>query len=523
MAANTDSTISTDFGARGTEHAAPLPPLRRYFILGTIVLGTTLFVTSLMVASTLLPQLQGAMSASPEEISWIMTFNILATAVVTPLTGWLTAFWGRRTVMLWCISSFTIATWFCGAADSLESLLFWRILQGAVGAPILPLSQAILLSVFPPRQHPMVLAVYGMGVVMGQILGPAGGGFIAEIYDWRWAFYVLALFGLISFIGLRLSLPADEPGVTTRFDWLGFLSLGTAIACLQLVLSRGQRLDWYGSNEIILETAIGAVAFYLFIAHNFTSKNPFLTPRLLLNRNYVLGLMLVGIFGALNITPMVTLPPLLRQYVGFPDMLVGLLIASRGIGALTGSIAAIWLARIDGRVLMTAGFSIQIVSGLWLMTLDLNLTPAILVSIGFLQGIAIGIIWVPLSTISFASLSERLLPEATGIYHLIRNLGASLFISICVAEIVRTTTMNYGRMAEFTSPFNEVLSMPWVMGAWSVETTSGLARLSDEITRQAVMLGYLNTFVLYTIVSAIAIPLVLMTGRAHRPVPQDAS
>jgi DHA2 family multidrug resistance protein len=265
------------------------------------------------------------------------------------------------------------------------------------------------------------------------------------------------------------------------------------------------------------------VAFYFFVAHNFTTRNPFLTPRLLLNRNYILGLMLVGIFGMLNITPMVILPPLLRQYIGFPDILVGLVIASRGVGALTGFVAAIWLTHIEGRVLMTVGFSIQIVSGLWLMTLDLNLTPTILFSIGFLQGIAIGIIWVPLSTIAFGSLSMRLLPEATGIYHLIRNLGASLFISICVAEIVRTTTKNYGRMAEFTSPFNEVFSMPWVMGDWSVETASGLAWLSDEITRQAVMLGYLNAFALYTIVSAIAIPLVLMTGTAPRPVPQDVS
>ncbi|MCG8559051.1 MAG: DHA2 family efflux MFS transporter permease subunit [Hyphomicrobiales bacterium] len=510
-------TSSAEIG----EPPRTLSVFRRALILVTVTLGATLYVTTIMVASTVLPQMQGAMSATPDEISWTMTFNILATAVVTPMTGWLVARFGQRAVMEWCVFGFTAATFFCGAAQSLESLVFWRIMQGGIGAPVIPLAQTILLAAFPPRQHGMVTGVYGMGIVLGPILGPTFGGLLAELYSWRWAFYMIVPIGFVSVLGLRFALDKDRPTGRVALDWTGFLSLSVAVACVQLVLSRGQRLDWFDSPEIVIETFLAVLAFYIFIAHSLTARQPFLNLKLLLNRDYAVGLALVGIFGMLNFTPMVLLPPLLQQHAGFPDALIGQVVGSRGIGAMLGFFVAIFLPRSIPRTIMMVGFGVQVVSGLWLMSLDLNVDTRVLMINGIIQGFAVGTIWVPLTVLTFSSLSSRYLAEATAVFHLIRNIGASLFISICVAEIVRATGLNYGRMTELISPFNEVLTMPWALGAWSVESVSGLARLSKEITRQSAMIGYINAFGIYTAVSAAAIPLLLMTGffrRARAPL-----
>src|SRR5882724_7235155 len=322
--------------------SAPSPPAEafslghRVLILVMVVMGSTLYSTTLLIASTLLPQMQGAMSATQDEIAWAMTFNILATAVATPMTGWLAARFGRRETMTWSVLAFTVTTFLCGSADSLETLILWRVLQGALGAPVIPLSQTILLDAFPKRQQGLVTSIFGMAVVIGPVIGPTVGGMLSEIYSWRWAFYMIVPVGLLSFVGLRLTLPHDRPTGRVALDWTGFLSLSVAIAGVQLVLSRGQRLDWFDSSEIIVEAFVAALAFWIFIAHSLTATRPFLNLRLLLDRNYALGLVLVLAYGMLNFTPMVLLPPLLQQHVGYSDALVGQVIGFRGIGMTIG-------------------------------------------------------------------------------------------------------------------------------------------------------------------------------------------
>jgi DHA2 family multidrug resistance protein len=495
----------------------PVALSRRIMIMISIILGSTLYSTTLLIASSLLPQMQGAMAATQDEIAWVMTFNILATAVMTPMTGWLVARFGRRGVMVGSMALFSLFTYLCGAAESLETLVLWRILQGASGAPVTPLSQTILFDVFPRRQHRMITSVYGMTVVIGPVIGPALGGYMSDMYSWRWAFYGLVPVGIASCIGLRLSMLKDAPRQSVRLDWIGFLSLSAAISCVQLVLSRGQRLDWYESPEIWVETIAAVITFYMFVAHSLTAGKPFLSPRLLLDRNYALGLALVGVFGMLNVTPMVLLPPLLQQHAGFPDSLIGEVLAARGVGATAGFFIAMFLGRLDPRVGMAIGFSLQVVSGLWLMSINLDVGMDVLAANSMLQGMAIGIIWVPLTIASFATLEDRLWPEAMSVFHLMRNIGSSFFISMCVADIVRVTAQNYSRMTEMISPFNERLAMPWVMGGWNTETLPGLARLAKEINRQAAMIGYLDAFALYTAASAAAVVLVmLVSGRRRR-------
>jgi MFS transporter, DHA2 family, multidrug resistance protein len=489
---------------------------RRIVILIMVVMGSTLYATTLLIASTLLPQMQGTMSATQDEIAWAMTFNILATAVMTPMTGWLAARFGRRQTMIWSVFCFTVTTLMCGLSDSLETLVTWRVLQGALGAPVIPLSQTILLDAFPKRQQGFVTSIFGMAVVIGPVIGPTVGGMLSELYNWRWAFYMIVPVGFLSFIGLRLTLPADRPLGRIRLDWTGFLSLSTAIACVQLVLSRGQRLDWFDSGEILIETFVAAIAFWVFVSHSLTAERPFLNLRLLLNRNYALGLVLVLIYGMLNFTPMVLLPPLLQQHAGFPDALIGEIIAARGVGATLGFFSAIFLGRFDPRVGMIAGFALQAVSGLWLMSIDLNVDTHTLMLNSLCQGVAIGTIWVPLTLVTFSTIGSANLAEATAVYHLLRNIGSSFFISICVAEIVRATGANYAYLVEQITLYSRAMALPWVMGGWDAGSVGGLARLSKEINRQAAMLGYINAFGFYTLCSALAIPLILLVGRSRR-------
>ena len=428
------SSSASNTATAGSVPATAAPPAspgesyslsRRVLILVTVVLGSTLYATTLLIASTLLPQMQGTMSATQDEIAWAMTFNILATAVATPMTGWLAARFGRRQTMTWSVFLFTLTTFMCGAADSLEALVFWRVLQGALGAPVIPLSQTILLDSFPKRQQGLVTSIFGMAVVIGPVIGPTLGGLLSELYSWRWAFYMIVPVGFVSFAGLRLTLPHDKPTGRTALDWTGFLSLSVTIACIQLVLSRGQRLDWYDSGEIIAETFIAVLAFWIFLAHSLTARRPFLNLRLLLDRNYALGLVLVLIYGMLNFTPMVLLPPLLQQHAGFPDLLIGEIVAARGGGATLGFFLAIFVGRMDPRVGLIGGFSLQAISGFWLMGLDLNVGTGTLMANSFVQGIAIGVIWVPLTLVTFSTIGAANLAEGTAVYHLLRNIGSS--------------------------------------------------------------------------------------------------
>ena len=493
-----------------------LPLARRVFIMAAVVLASTLYATTLLVASTLLPQMQGSFAATPDEIAWTTTFNILATAIVTPMTGFLVARFGRRRVMVWSVTIFTVATWMCGEAESLETIVLWRIIQGGAGAPVVPLANATVLDAFPPSRRGLVSSIFGMTVVLGPVIGPAAGGWLAEQYNWRWAFYMIVPAGALAAVALRFALPPDRDGTRVALDWTGFLTLSVGLAALQLVLSRGERLDWFQSTEIILACGIAAVAFYCWLAHSLTTARPFLDLNLLRDRNYALGLVLVTIYGMVNFTPTVLLPTLLQSYANYPDSIIGLIVGYRGIGGTLGFGATLLIGRWDPRIGLGIGFGILVGQGLWLMSLDLNVGVDELLWNSLLQGFGIGVIWVPLTILTFATLDSRHTAEAMSLFHLLRNIGSSLFISLSVAEIIRSGAANYSRMTELITPTSKVLAMPGAMGGWSVETLQGLTSLSREIGRQAAMIGYLNAFGMYTAVAAAAIVLALL-ARGKKP------
>ena len=431
---------------------------RRIFVLVTVVVASTAFNAATFSVAAILPQVQGALSATQDEVSWAVTFYILATAVTMPMTGWLVTNFGRGRVQFWSLAAFTVATILCGLTSSLEGLVVWRLVQGATGAPIQPLGQSILLDVFPSRQHGLVISIFGTTNTIGPVLGPVLAGYLAEAYGWRWGFFMIVPVAFAACIAARFALPDDEERRNVSLDWIGFLSLSIAIAAAQLLLSRGERLDWFASTEIILETFVAALAFYIFLAHSLTAWNPYLNPRLLLDRNYVIGISLIIIFGMLNFSPMVLLPPMMQNQLGFPDGLIGFVISWRGAGVMTGSFMSIYLQRLDPRVGMVAGFGLQIVSGLWLMSLSLDAQLPALCTNVYLQGLAVGLIWTPIVTTAFRTLEPALRPEGIALLHLTRSIGSSFFISIAVTEIVRTTAANYSRMTEFVTPYNKALS-----------------------------------------------------------------
>ncbi|MEX2618417.1 MAG: DHA2 family efflux MFS transporter permease subunit [Alphaproteobacteria bacterium] len=496
------------------EDTAKIPSaFRRWMLLVSVVLATTLYSMTVLIVSVVLPQMQGTLSATPDQISWVMTFNILATATVTPLTGWLTARFGWRNVMLNSVLGFVVASILCGQADSLESLVAYRILQGGFGAPLVPLAQAVLLDTFSRRQHGLVTSIYGMGVVVGPIIGPFLGGYLSELYNWRYAFYMLAPVGILAYVGLWIFINDGGRNERTRFDWTGFLALATAIICLQLILDRAERLDWYESKEIIIETAVGAFAFYVFVFYSLIARNPLLNPRHLLDRNYSLGLVIVFLYGMLNFTPMVMLPPMLKEVAGYPESVIGTLLAGRGAGAVIGFFLAMWIGKLDPRIGLSVGFSMLAWAGWYMMGFDMNVTAFDVALASTVQGLAVGILWVPLTVATFATIDPRYLAETMSVFHLLRNIGSSIFISLSVTILIRTSSMNYARFTEFISHFNPLLDYPQNIVKFDIGSISGLAAISVELDRQADMIGFLNAFGAFTLASIIAVPLVLLVRR----------
>lgn len=475
-------------------------------MLLTVSLCTMLYSLTVTIVNVTLPQLQGALSATPDQVAWVVTLNLVATAVVTPMTGWLVGRFGRRPVMIWSVAGFALSSLLCAIATSLAPLLIYRIGQGAFGAPLVPLSQALIVATYPEKERAMAQGFFGMSVVLGPAIGPVFGGYLAEDYGWRWVFLLIVPLALAALLMVLAFIRDGDRKANARLDWTGFLSLSIAVTCLQLVMDRGERLDWFGSNEIILLTALMGLSFYVFLAHSFTAEQPFISPSLFLDRNFSIALLIVFVYGMLNFTPIVLLPPLLQNLNGYPDSLIGWLLAMRGMGLVLGFFLAGRMGRFDPRVGLLIGMTLVAVSGVMLMDFSFDTGVPALAWMGLIQGLGCGLMWVPLSIVAFASLPPERLPEASAIFHLLRNFGSSIFISISVMAAIRTTKVTHADLAEHVSPLNETLRFPGFADLFSLETTETIASLALEVDRQAQLIGYLNAFLLYTAAAVVTMP-----------------
>src|SRR5882672_3102083 len=487
---------------------------RQWLILLTVQLSSLLFGMTITLANVVLPQIRGALSATQDEIAWVITLNLVATAIATPMTGWLASRLGWRGVMLGGVGGFTACSFLCGIANSLEALVLYRVGQGLCGALIMPMGQAIVLATFPRELHATVMVIWGFGSVVGPVVGPVLGSVIAEIYDWRAVFFMIVPPGLLAMAFIWFALSRHTERTATRLDWTGFLSLSVAMTGVQLMIDRGQRLDWFESPEIVLDAVIAGIAFWIFAAHSLTSPKPFLDPRLLLNRNFAIGLLIAFFMGMLAFTSLVLFPGLLHDLRGYPDSAIGALLTARGIGNWVAFLVVVPISRRFPRLTVACGLSTQAFAGWAMAQLNINLSSFDVFWTNALQGFGFGLAFTPMTVLAFSTLRAHQITEASGVFTLVRNFGSSLFISVTIVLLVRSTAGNYARLTEFINPYNRALGFPGMPQAWDLAAASGVMRLTNEIQRQAGMIGYINAFYLIAFTAAAAVPLVwLMHSR----------
>ena len=335
---------------------------------------TTLYGTNLTIANVSLPQIQGALSASPDQISWVVTSNLIATAVTIPLAGWIANRFGRRRSMIWGVTGFAIATLMCGLSTSLAELILWRVLQSAFCSPLAAIAQSVVIDEFTGERRAKATSIYMMGVGIPATVAPIIGGYVCEELSWSWVFFILVPVAFLALFGLLKSIKPDPPSPRNiTLDWIGFISLAVMIACIQLVLDRGEREEWFSSGEILFECFLIIIFGWIFFSHSLTAKLPLFDLRLFLERNFALGIGIHCIFGMLFVTPMVLIPSMLQQLTEVPDITVGILISLRFIATAIAMLIMVFFAsQWHPKFLLLLGFGLHTYAGIQMATFDMN-------------------------------------------------------------------------------------------------------------------------------------------------------
>jgi DHA2 family multidrug resistance protein len=487
----------------------------RYIITVCAMLATLMQALDNTIANVALPYMQGSLSATSDQITWVLTSYVIAAAIMTGPVGWLTARFGRKNFFITCLAGFTVASMLCGLAESLTQIVAFRLLQGMFGAALVPLSQSTMLDLYSAEERGFAMAVWGMGVMVGPILGPTLGGYLTDAYNWRWVFYVNVPFGLLAIGGLWYFLRANDKDTALRFDWTGFAVLSLALCALQLFLDRGEQKDWLGSGEIVTYLVLCGLGIYLFAVHMWLAPKPFITPAIFLDRNFTTGLLIMFAVGAVLLSSSAVLAPYLQNMSGYSVAEAGLLMAPRGVGTMVAMFVAGKLAtRFDPRVLIVLGTFFLSLS-LWQM---MGWTPDIDVwsisMAGVIQGFGLGFVFIPLNVLTFSTLPAHFRNEATGIFSLIRNIGSAIGISLSSVLLVQNGQIMHAQLAEFVTPFNRMLQTGGAYLLWNTATPPGLAALNTEITRQAMIISYANDFKFMLI---IGLPTALLVWIMKRP------
>ncbi|MBS0363374.1 MAG: DHA2 family efflux MFS transporter permease subunit, partial [Proteobacteria bacterium] len=488
----------------------------RWPITVSIMLATVMNSLDTTIANVALPHIQGSVSASADEITWVLTSYIVAAAIMTPLTGWLASRLGRKRIFLISIGGFTAASMLCGIATSLPEIVGFRLLQGMFGAALIPLSQAVLLDINPPEKHGQAMAIWGAGAILGPILGPALGGWFTEDFSWRWCFFVNLPVGILAFLGVLFFISGDRESGAKRFDFLGFGMLAIFIAGFQMVLDRGPTQDWFSSREIWVETIISVVALWVFVVHTATTAHPFFDRALLRDRNFVTASVFGFFIGILLFSTMALLPPMMQVLMGYPVMTSGLVSMPRGIGSFAAMfIVGRLVGRVDTRLILLTGLTISCVALWQMMHFDLSMTERPFIVSGIVQGLGIGLLFVPLSTLAFATVPQHLRPEGSAVYTLIRNLGSSVGISIMNALVVANTQTMHASLAAKVVPSDAVVRAA-LPSMFNPATAAGASALNAEITRQGSMVAYIDDFRLMFLITIACMPMLLLMRKPRR-------
>jgi DHA2 family multidrug resistance protein len=461
------------------------------------------------IANVALPRMQGSLSATQDQMTWVLTSYIVAAAIMTPLTGWLADRFGRKPLFLVSIIGFTLASALCGLAQSLDQIVLYRVLQGLCGAALVPMSQAVLFDIYPPEQHGRAMALWGVGVVLAPTLGPLIGGWLTDNYSWRWVFYINVPFGILAVLGVLTYFP-DTTHARKSFDFFGFAVLSIAVGALQVFLDRGPIKDWFGSSEIQLEAAIAALAFYLFVVRTLTTPRPFIRFALYKDRNFLSGNVLIFVIGVVLFAVLALLPPLLQGLMGYSVFQSGLATAPRGVGTLIAMLlVGRIVGRIDVRLIIGTGLMLAALS-LWQMShfsMLMDMSPVVWT--GVIQGLGIGIAYVPMAALTFATLPAVMRNEGTALFNLIRNIGSSVGISTVQGLLVRNTQVVHASLSQHVTRWSFATH-----GHGPYAGARAVAALNHEVTAQASMIAYLDDFHFMLILTLVAMLTLLMVRKS---------
>lgn len=492
----------------------PATPVAHKGILSVaVMLATIMQILDTTIANVALPHMQTALGATADTITWVLTSYIVASAIAIPVTGWLSDRFGSRNLFIAAVAGFVLSSMLCGIASSLTAMVFFRILQGISAAFINPLSQTVMMDINPPSRQANAMAVWGMGIMVGPILGPMLGGWLTENFSWRWCFYVNVPFGIVT-LGLLWWLLPAKPTNPRRFDMFGFALLALAVASFQVMLDRGQQEDWLSSAEILVEGAIAIAAFWMWGVHMMTAKAPMFDRTLLLNRNMVTGLFFMVVIGVVMFATMALLPPMLQRIWDYPVIDAGLLLAPRGMGILiTMWIAGKIVGRVDPRLLVGTGLAIAALS-LWEMTSwSLGMDWRWIVISGAVQGLGMGLVFMPLNLTAFATLPPRYRTDGASLLNLFRSIGASAGISIVTTLLARNLQTSHSDLGGHITSSSLPSLDPSMATRFGPLGEAAISAIDAEVNRQALFIAYLDDFKVMAIVTLVAIPLVVLLKR----------
>jgi DHA2 family multidrug resistance protein len=473
-----------------------------------IMMAVLLQVLDTTIANVALPHMMASMSATRETINWVLTSYIVASAIAIPITGWLADRVGRKRLFVWSVIAFTMASVMCAMAQNLPEMVAFRALQGVSGAFLVPIAQAVMFDINPPSKHARAMAMFGMGVMIGPILGPVLGGWLTDNFSWRWVFLVNLPVGVVCTLLLIRFMPSGEV-IKRRFDLFGFALLALALGGLQMMLDRGEQLDWFQSWEVWIEAGIALSGAWMFVVHLTTGRRPLFDPKMFADRNFSFAILFMAVTGVLLLAGLALLPPLLQQLFGYSVLQSGVLTAPRGVGTLISMMLAGRLTgKVDARLLIFTGIALMALS-LWQMsgfTLVMSSRPIIIS--GIVQGLGLGLIFVPLQALAFASLPPAYRTTGASLLNLSRNIGGSVGISVVTFLLARNIQVSHADLASNVTASSLPVASPAVVGQLAGFGDTLMTMLNAEISRQALMIAYIDDFYVMMLVTLAALPLV---------------
>ena len=510
------------------QQAPPAAPARaipehRGLITLCAMVATLMQALDSTIANVALPYMQGSLLTTSDQITWVLTSYIVAAAIMTSPVGWLASRFGRKNFFIVCLAGFTLASMLCGVAQSLTQMVAFRLLQGVFGAALVPLSQATILDLYSAEQRGSAMAMWGMGVMVGPILGPTLGGYLTEVYDWRWVFFINLPFGALAIAGLWFFLKEEKRAIATSFDWTGFIVLSMGIGALQMMLDRGGELDWFASGEIWLELLLATLGLYLFVVHVLLAERPFISPRIFADVNFASGFVVMFAVGMVLLASSALLAPYLQTLGGYPVRDAGLLMVPRGLGTMLAMmVAGRFASRVDPRLLMAAGIGMLAYSFWEMGTWTPAVQPFTLSWVTAIQGFGLGFVFIPLQVLAFATLPAQFRTDGAALFSLVRNVGSAIGVSVASFMLAQNAQIVHAQLAEGLTGFNRMLQTGGAYLFWNTATSAGRMALNGEVSRQALAIAYTDDFkLMFWVCLPTALLLLLMRkpGQAQKAAP----